>query len=197
MELPSVTLVCIDCLNHFSALAALHVSKLSIRFGEVLFLTDKMINKIGTKTIIIDRIMTKEKYSEFVMMSLPDYIQTDHCLIIQYDGYVIRPDKWDFGFLAYDYIGAPWWYNENNVGNGGFSLRSKRLLKAVKEINPEVKHPEDDVICRRLRPVLENDYKIRFADEQTASRFSFEPNGKYPNFTGETFGFHGIPQLIR
>jgi hypothetical protein len=29
-----------------------------------------------------------------------------------------------------------------------------------------------------------------------AERFSFEPNGLHPEFKNDTFGFHGVPNLI-
>jgi len=60
------------------------------------------------------------------------------CLLVQPDGFVINPDKWDNQFFEYDYIGAPWeqvphsyldpWGKPHRVGNGGFSFRSKKLL---------------------------------------------------------------------
>ena len=37
-----------------------------------------------------------------------EHIQTSHCLLIQSDGFVLFPDKWDDSWLDYDYIGAPW-----------------------------------------------------------------------------------------
>ena len=66
---------------------------------------------------------------------LKKYIDTDFCLIIQGDGFVIHPENWTDEFLKYDYIGAPWrnlaHYSFIRVGNGGFSLRSKKLLKIL------------------------------------------------------------------
>src|SRR6185503_2962507 len=47
--------------------------------------------------------------------------------------------------------------------------------------------PEDKVICRELRPVLEARYGIRFAPVELAARFAFE-HGAPPH---PTFGFHG------
>jgi len=133
--------------------------------------------------------------------SLVDYIDTNYCLIIQYDGYIINPDLWTDEFLNYDYIGAPWWYESLNVGNGGFSLRSKRLLLSVKETISSyyvgALHPEDDIICRVLRPYLEDDYAIKFCNETLAKQFSFEPNRINSSFQNDTFGFHGVPSLIK
>lgn len=130
---------------------------------------------------------SKEEYSEFVIKKLPDYIQTDFVLIVQYDGYIIKPEAWADEFLQYDYIGAPWWFmHSNNVGNGGFSLRSKAMLNACKIITDC--HPEDGMI-REHRQELEA-MGIKFAPEEIAARFSWEHNGKYEVYKG-SFGFHG------
>jgi hypothetical protein len=110
-----------------------------------------------------------------MLSDLFKYIETTHLLNIQWDGFVVRPSAWDPEFLKYDYIGAPWkvhphhhWppfpdVTENNrVGNGGFSLRSKKLmefmsirfnnlLKGKKYHDPKYYHPEDCLICRTFR----------------------------------------------
>ena len=55
-------------------------------------------------------------------------------LIIQHDGFILNHKAWDNEFLNYDYIGAPVYWMGNKlieVGNGGFSLRSKKLLKII------------------------------------------------------------------
>ena len=72
---------------------------------------------------------------------------------------------WDPKFLNYDYIGALWpHYKENQVGNGGFSLRSKKLLESSRKLieeNPDYNLPliEDDYICREKRLDLEKNSK--------------------------------------
>ena len=54
-------------------------------------------------------------------------------LLIQWDGYVVNPEAWDPAFLGCDYLGAKWYWHDDGmrVGNGGFSLRSRRLLDAL------------------------------------------------------------------
>jgi len=52
---------------------------------------------------------------------------------------------------------------------------------------------EDETISRKYRPLLENDYGIRFATEATADRFAFE--AAYP--VGRPFGFHGLYNFLR
>jgi len=76
------------------------------------------------------------------------------------------------------------------VGNGGFSLRSKRLLQTVAQpwfqLLPGA--AEDDLICRNYRPILEQQHQIRFAPPQLAERFAYERG--IP--AAPTFGFHGM-----
>jgi hypothetical protein len=118
-------------------------------------------------------------------------VQTSHVLIIQHDGFILNPYAWDDEFLQYDYIGAPWCYDDGlNVGNGGFSLRSKRLLDILSTDEHIVQsHTEDYRIGRTYRRRLER-RGIRFAPESLASRFSIEGNIKYGWKWNNQFGFH-------
>jgi len=171
LDLPNITLCCIDNLGR-GAGAIKHCTDVA-NFGKVLLLEPD--------------IHSKEEYSKFVLRSLPDYIETPFVMICQHDGYIVKPESWSDEFLQYDYIGAPWWFNhDNNVGNGGFSLRSRAMLEACKQIYPY--HPEDDMI-REWRDELVKQ-GIRFAPEELASRFSWEHNGKYEHYNN-SFGFHG------
>ena len=43
-------------------------------------------------------------YNNFCLFELTNYIQTEFSLLIQYDGYVLRPNKWKDYFLDFDYI---------------------------------------------------------------------------------------------
>ena len=79
------------------------------------------------------------------------------------------------------------------VGNGGFSLRSRKLLAALQDPRIALVDAEDTTIGRTFRPLLERDHGIRFADEALADRFSFE--AAYP--IGRPFGFHGLFNFCR
>ena len=97
---------------------------------------------------------------------------------------------WRSEFLSFDYIGPPWWYKDGlNVGNSGFNLRSKRLMDFLVQHRDTfpMRHPEDEVLCRRYRPFLENIGSFNWASEAAASDFAFERSG----YTGAHFGFHG------
>ena len=59
------------------------------------------------------RINNINDYSYYCIYNLTNHIDTSHCLLIQADGFVINPNKWDDSWLEYDYIGAPWEYTDN------------------------------------------------------------------------------------
>ena len=193
IKLSNVTIVCADCVNYNQAKLALLKSVQDIEFGGIEFFSD--IHVDGISTTIIDKINSKESYSEFIFKKLNDYIQTDFVLIIQFDGYILNSHLWNDEFLNYDYIGAKWWYNECNVGNGGFSLRSKKLLQELSEIEYNQFHPEDHFICRYYGPILK-DKGFKFAPDEIADKFSFEPNAGSGDFKNNSFGFHGIPKYV-
>ena len=135
-----------------------------------------------------------QDYNCLLLKTVPNLLTTDFILIIQYDGFVLSPRAFGNIFFDYDYIGAAWPNaGEKDVGNGGFSLRSKRLVEAVaQEIdNFDITGPEDILICRTMRPMLEEKYGLKFAPKEIANHFSRE------GFVGSRtcFGFHGIYYL--
>ena len=87
---------------------------------------------------------------------LDRFIDSDFVLVVQWDGYVLNASRWRDEFLLFDYVGARWPHHDDAyiVGNGGFSLRSRELLKALQD--PEIRpfDPEDGAICRTYRPML-------------------------------------------
>ena len=147
-------------------------------------------------------------YSKFILNDLHHYVDTDYCLVVQSDGFVLNASSWDPKFLSYDYIGAPWpqklflqpWNLELNmqkncVGNGGFSLRSKKLLIETSKIDfNSLTFPtqsEDLIICHYLYDHFIN-IGIRFPDPEIAARFSIESqDAVYGQNPMTVFGFHG------
>jgi tetratricopeptide (TPR) repeat protein len=195
LELPGVTLCCVDTTNHALALRALRLSCSGVRYGRVLLLTDRMLTEPGIEVRTIGPIASRDAYSAYVLKSLLPYVATPHVLLVQWDGYVVNPEAWDPAFLDCDYLGAKWFWHEDGmrVGNGGFSLRSRRLLEALQDPRVTLIDAEDTTIGRSFRPLLETGYGIRFGDEALADRFSFE--AAYP--IGRPFGFHGLFNFCR
>ncbi len=195
LELPGVTLCCVDTANPALALRALRLSASLIRFARVLFLTDREHDCPGIDVRRVPTLGSRAAYSQFVLKELGDHIDTGHVLLIQWDGYVVHPDAWRDEFLACDYLGAKWsWYDgTQSVGNGGFSLRSRKLLEALRDPRIELSGPEDETICRVFRPLLEREHGIVFGSEALADAFAFEAS--YP--FGRPFGFHGLFNFCR
>jgi len=164
---------------------------------------------------ILPEDFTRDEYNHMVYKSLNSIIDTDHVLVFQYDGFAVNTNAWTDEFYEYDYIGAPlnalnpcmsWdigsrrkykWF----VGNGGFSLRSKKLLEVLQKddsLTPEVKtNNGDKILCEDIaisfdqRKYLKKKYGIKFAPLDVALRFSME------SVKGEIYslGFHGLQNI--
>src|SRR5512135_2007397 len=135
LELPAVTLACVDTAHPELALRALRLSASRIRFARTLFLTDRTHDVAGFEVRPIAKLDSRAAYSQFVLKDLVRHIDTPYVLLVQWDGYVIDPSAWREDFLACDYLGAKWsWHGaKESVGNGGFSLRSRKLLLALQD----------------------------------------------------------------
>ena len=197
-KLPDVTLIGVDCVNVERLLHAARICQRSIQFGAVRILTS--LPHDDPSVVPIEPINSIEAYSRFMIKDLNSYVATPYALVIQYDGFILNPDAWRDDYLDYDYIGARWWEEEGYiVGNGGFSLRSKRLLELMQydasiqlpEGLDGVPTPEDWYISAMVRPYLE-ERGIRFAPPELAKHFSLE-GGEHDGVTWTNqFGFHGL-----
>lgn len=150
-----------------------------------------------------NELKTINDYNEYVFRNLYQYINTSHCLLIQYDSGILRPELWDDSWLDYDYIGAPWpvkddayktFYGETvRVGNGGFSLRSKKLMEIPSRLNMPLLedrgyYNEDGNICVYYKNTFET-LGIKYAPVDVAAKFSFET--EVPENQGiDSFGYH-------
>ena len=141
---------------------------------------------INSKNFDIPEINSIKKYSEFVVKKLYNYIDTEYCLINQWDGFILNFNSFDNNFFNYDYIGADWWWKENtSVGNGGFSLRSKKFLEICSIVfsNYEIDKDEDEFFENNIDLLINQG--IKFAPLSVKNKFSVE-NNLYDN----QFGFH-------
>lgn len=197
LHLPDVTLACVDTRLPELAVQAMQRCRAQANFGRALLFTDGRWTGVvpdGIERIDI-AIDSVPAYSHFMLRGLNAHVHTSHVLIVQWDGYVLDASAWDAYFLAFDYLGAPLRGEppERAVGNGGFSLRSRRLLQAMQDPALSISHPEDICICHENRARLERDHGIRFAPVEMASRFAYERIAP----TGPTFGFHGLFNMDR
>ena len=196
LALPTVTLCAVTSVNVEATVAALRSCLRQIKFCDALLLTDREVGDLPAeiRKVPIRPIESGRAYSHFMLCQLAEHIESDHCLVVQWDGFVADPAQWDDRFLDYDFIGAPWpqFSDGHDVGNGGFSLRSRKLLEACRSPDFAVSHPEDVAIGRINRNFLEREHGIRFADRGTAARFSFERS----RADQPSFGFHGVFNMV-
>lgn len=194
--LADVTLVAVTSVALAATVEALNKSMRQAQFGRVLLLSDQApsgaVNGITWRPI--QRLACRAYYSRFMLGALFKHIETSHALCIQWDGFVLNGQSWDPQFLNYDYIGAVWpqFSDGYNVGNGGFSLRSRRLLRACRDLPFDSRISEDIAISRRYRAQLEGQ-GIRFAPDEVARAFAYERTAP----SGREFGFHGVFNLVR
>ncbi len=206
-HLPTVTLVAVACTRVKETVCAMRNTMAHISFKEAVLITHEKLSldHLGIKVVMIEKLDYKH-YNHFIIYRLKDYISTEIALHVQNDGYVLRPEKWSDEFLEYDYIGAPWpkdihWNGTENVrvGNGGFALRSKKLLEAPTKLglpftdNGTGFFHEDGILCVFHRNALRDD-GIRFATVEVAARFSTEIRNE--DSVRDSFGYHKIEKNI-
>lgn len=205
IELPNITIIAVAGTKATETLKAIKYSRRDIKFGASKLITPDKIEDDEVEIINCEP-LNYEQYNHFIVYRLHEYIDTDFALVVQNDGYVVNPDEWRNDFLDYDYIGAIWplpkddfsfrdpYGNIQRVGNGGFSLRSKKLLSIAKQLDLEWKpyfgfYHEDGFYCVHNRKIYE-DNGCKFAPIEVARHFSQESfveenEGEIP------FGFHG------
>ena len=179
LELPRVTLCTFGSTDIEGMQKALDYSSKDIKFGAVKLIQHEC-NGI-------------DEWNYNIVHHLGDYIDTDFCLLVHPDGFVVHPESWRDEWLKYDYIGAPWplpqddfSYRDINwnlvrVGNS-VSLRSKKLLTLPKRLPEKMKMEwrpyfsytnEDGFICCHNRHVYEH-CGCTFAPIEVAKWFSRE-----------------------
>jgi hypothetical protein len=152
--------------------------------------------------------MSYGEYNDFIIKSYSQYIDNHYVLHVQNDGFILNGNAWSDEFLDYDYIGAPWTIvspnspygvNESNrVGNGGFTLRSKKFLNISSEFCPTHNGMNEDVVVCRIHRDMFISHGIKYATDQVAAKFSIEDD-QATEYVGQShkdyktiksFGFH-------
>ncbi len=202
LQLPSVTLCCVDCINANRAIRVLEHCKSLVDFGAVKFLTHIPTNY--EHTIKIMPLNGLVSYSVFMLSRLHEFIETDNMLIVQWDGFILNPEVFNNDWLKYDYI-APLFIQEDRVGSGGFSLRSRKMMVDVSKTIPQwdgswqeahelqksLLYYEDGVLS--LSPFA-NGYNI--APPMDAANFAQGGNTNPKYYVIKPFGFHGTSHAI-
>jgi hypothetical protein len=198
LSLPQVTLCAASSVNVAATIRALEVSLAQVDFAACKLFTDAPVrpDHPGIIVVPIPRLTSSRAYSAFLLSHMVDHVDTSHCLVAQWDGHVLDATRWRPEFLDYDYIGASWpqFSDGYDVGNGGFSLRSRRLMVACRD--PEFRfHPLEDVAIGRINRDWLERRGVRFAPRDMADLFSVERAGDVSG----SFGYHGawlMPQAV-
>lgn len=221
IKLNQVTLVTVNCDCPDDGIKALRYSMKNIDFGRILLLSSAHYDLPDIEAIDIPNLDSIYKYNDF-MLGLIRYINTPYALVIQSDGFIVNAYMWADEFLEYDYIGAPWpndlrWIEDqredkqnlihqaiiqNRIGNGGFSLRSKKFLEYAEQFEnceyEDIKWGEDIFLCG-LHYQDAKKAGIKFSPIKLAYKFSYENRCKdfgddyrSPYFfnVNNHFGFH-------
>jgi len=194
LALPQVTVCAVSSTNVAATVRALEKSLAQISFAEAILFTHAdqakhLSDGSEIRLVEIEKLYSSAAYSEFLLAQIASHVRTSHCLIVQWDGHVIDAARWRPEFLDYDYIGARWpqFGDGGDVGNGGFSLRSRRLMEACGASGFKRHHPEDIAICRTNRALLEEQGML-FAPAELADAFAAERAGN----PASSFGYHGV-----
>lgn len=186
-KIQDLTVICVAGNKHAESIASLYKAKEQIYAARYVLLTNIDLEASGIEVYNVGGLDTWEKYNHFIIKELAAYFDTEYCLIVQWDGIILNGQLWSDDFLKFDYIGAAWLDGE--CGNGGFSIRSKRLMDIVANDDfIEITTPEDVCLCQLYKRYLQNKYNITYAPKEVCDRFSFELNPP----KNHTFGKHAF-----
>jgi len=191
LALPQITLCAVTSVNVAATVRALDACLDQVAFADCMLFTDAPVrpDRPDIRVVPIAPLESSAAYSDFLLSRLVDYVETSYCLVAQWDGHLLDARRWRPDFLDYDYIGARWpqFADGHDVGNGGFSLRSRRLMLACRAPEFHASHPEDLAIGRVNRDRLEAQ-GLRFAPPALADLFATERAGDLAT----SFGYHGV-----
>lgn len=141
----------------------------------------------GAITIRVGEVNNAEEYNMLLSSKwFWDIIPFDKILIFQHDSCLLREGIEEF--LEWDYIGAPWAWNDEYAGNGGLSLRSKStMLSIVQGFDRPHGLNEDHWIC----DVMYKNNIGKIAPIHVAKNFSVEAV-----FQFGTLGCHAIEKWL-
>lgn len=134
----------------------------------------------GFKKIIIDHPKNIREYNLMITNStFWEKLQFKKVLICEHESGILR--KGIEEFYEWDYVGAPWWF-QNYGGNGGFSFRNVKVMGDICRIKKYyISDGNEDVyFCNVMR-----NYNMKLAPKNVCERFSVETVFKLG-----TFGYH-------
>jgi len=192
LKLPNVTLIALGSTNIEGMYRALEHSQQGIEWGAV-----KLITEMQCKTI--------DEWNHAIIFDLRRFVDTDYCMLVHPDGFVVHPESWRPEFLNYDYIGAPWplptdTYSYRTpdgeivrVGNS-VSIRSRRILNLPFDLEFAWRsyygntHEDGFLTCHNRR--LLQHFGCKFASIEVAKYFSREMEIPENQDVDKPFAFH-------
>lgn len=204
LQLPDVTLLCADGVNAQRASNVIEHCKSMCDFGAIKLCTHLPVD--SEHRVEIMPLNSLIAYSIWCLTEMHKHIETSHVQIVQRDGWILNPLSWNNDWLNYDYIG-PLFVQHDDVGSGGFSMRSKRIMEAAAkrigdwdgtedhaqflQVN-KARSYEDGVLAMTMR----YDGLWNYAPPEQAAKFAQGGNkgGKY--YEPYPFGYHGDRQEI-
>ena len=178
-ELTNVDIISINCVNPQASVAALNHCQKYFQFGKSILVSHiEPSEYYDIELHQLEEKLSWDGYNDHIL-NLKDHTDNDFVMVIQDDGYIVNPELWDDEFLEYDYIGAPWpiednWISmqhkehqpklrenlpKNRVGNGGFCIRSRKLLEFSSQFKDTGILGEDTSFvprCIRKRLIMES-----------------------------------------
>ncbi len=206
LHLPTVTLFCADCVDAARAVNIMEKCTRRCEFGAVKLLTS--LPTAYPHAVPIKPLRTHLDYSVFMLTEAHAYIETEHMLVVQHDGFVINPDVWNPEWLRYGYMGPLFIHRHTigpaSVGSGGFSLRAQKLMASIAAKLPpwnwtcdsaqyqtKLGLYEDGMISMIYRPELEKQGFV-YAPPEVACIFAQGGNCDPGFYVRRPFGFHGL-----
>ena len=200
LDLKRITVICIDGreltnedIEHHRVLAN-HMLSIA-NYGAFKMFMSRPIEIPGANVSILDHSFRGYVgYSKFCISELYKHIDTEYVLLYHSDSFILNPELWSDDFLKYDYIGAPWplymgWPTEGNqVGNGGFSIRTKRLHELIKNYRHGSENEDTFIVGTHKQDLINNGFTIAPVD--VAKRFSLENPMDESHNIDTVFGFH-------
>jgi hypothetical protein len=190
LDLSRVTLLFVETRAHDITKRVIDDCISKVNFGDILIYTDKpeRIPVPGARYIAVPDFPNKKEAGQFYYSAAMAEVETDFALMLEWDAGIIDPASWRPEFFNYDYIGAPWnTSDEMKVGNGGFTLMSKRLGQFLCDHRREFPVYTDWDVCRTWRRQLEQAGNFKWAPYDVARDFAWELAPRSPN----SFGWHG------
>jgi hypothetical protein len=191
LDLSRVTLLFVETRAHEITKRVIDDCLTKATFGDVLIYSDKpdLIPVSGARYIQCPDFANKKKAGAFYYGRAMEAVETDFALMLEWDAGIFDETKWLPEFFDYDYIGAPWVRPQDdghNVGNGGFTLMSKKLGHyAVEHVRQYPVYTDWD-FCRFQRPKYEA-AGFKWPNADLASYFAWELGTRNPDH----FGYHG------